>query len=113
MADEFDNIDTGGMPDPMMDDPLPILPESSFEPRAPKESSGAIKYWALLLILVGGPAPHSFSATSLCITSHGQYGLQDGGYAGEYLRLRIEDYEPKTFLDINKKEKVLVSPVRL
>ena len=56
-----------------------------------------------MLILWAAPAPHSFPRRR-CASLHRPTWPQDGGYA-EY-PLRIED-QPKTFLDINKKEKVL------
>ncbi|MGE4220180.1 MAG: zinc-ribbon domain-containing protein [Alphaproteobacteria bacterium] len=41
------------MPPPPMDDPPPIPPESRFQPReTPKEKSGSLKWWILLLVLI-------------------------------------------------------------
>ena len=113
MADEFDNMDTGGMPDSMMDDPPPIPPESSFEPRAPrpapKESSGAIKYWALLVLILVGGASAAFVFRDVVVHHFPPANMvfKMAGMPANTLGYGLKIYEPKTFLDINKKEKVL------
>ena len=113
MADEFNDMDTGGMPDSMMDDPPPIPPESSFEPRAPrpapKESGGAIKYWALLVLILVGGASAAFVFRDVVVHHFPPANMvfKMVGLPANTLGYGLKIYEPKTFLDINKNKKVL------
>ena len=113
MADEFDNMDTGGMPDSMMDDPPPIPPESSFEPRAPrpapKESGGAMKYWALLVLILVGGTSAAFVFRDLVVHHFPPANMvfKMVGLPANTLGYGLKIYEPETFLDINKNKKVL------
>ena len=113
MADEFDDMDSGGMPDSMMDDPPPIPPESSFEPRAPrpapKESGSTMKYWALLVLILVGGTSAAFVFRDIVVHHFPPANMvfKMVGMPANTLGYGLKIYEPKTFLDINKNEKVL------
>lgn len=113
--DDDDDDDGVGVPDSMLDDPPPIPPEippeSSFVPRnAPVEKSGGtMRYWLLLaIILLGGGSAaffwrdavvHQFPAANKVFMMV--------GFPANTLGYGLKIFEPKTYLDVKGKKRIL------
>ena len=112
--DDFGEVDADadGVPDEMLSDPPPIPPESRFVPRdqspEPKRG-GTLKYWVLLLLLLIGGSSAAFVWRDTVVH---HFPVADkvfmmAGFPANTLGYGLKIYEPKMFLDVKGKKRIL------
>jgi len=110
--DEYDSTDAAGVPDAMLADPPPIPPKSevvaSNRALEPKRG-GTIKYWVLLLLLLIGGSSAAFVWRDVVVHFFPPVNkvFMMAGFPANTLGYGLKIFEPKTFLDVKDKKRVL------
>jgi predicted Zn finger-like uncharacterized protein len=101
-----------GVPDAMLADPPPIPPESSFVPRnrnPEPQSGGTLKYWILLVLIIVGSSGVAFWSRDIVVHHFPAANkvFMMVGFPANTLGYGLKIYEPKTFLDVKGKKRIL------
>lgn len=108
-----DDTESAGIPDGMLADPPPIPPESDFASSKStpeqKKRGGTKKYWLLLvLLLIGGSsAAFVWRDTVVHLFPPANKVFMMVGFPANTLGYGLKIFEPKTFLDVKGKKRVL------
>jgi predicted Zn finger-like uncharacterized protein len=104
--------DAVGVPDAMLADPPPLPPESSFAPRHRNpelQGGGTLKYWILLVFIIVGSLGTAFWLRDTVVhhfpASNKIFMMV--GYPANTLGYGLKILEPKTFLDVKGKKRIL------
>jgi hypothetical protein len=92
------------IPPEVMEDPPPIPPESSFEPKTPVEeqSGGTLKYWLILIVLIvgGSTAAFFFRNTVVHYFPAANKVFMMVGFPANMLGFGLKIQQPKPILDV-------------
>ncbi len=113
--DDDDYEEGSGVSDAMRADPPPIPPESSFVPRDQSaqarsgRSGGTMKYWVLLALILIGSTSSAFvwrdSVVHFFPAANKVFMMV--GFPANTLGYGLKIFEPKTFLDVKDKKRIL------
>jgi hypothetical protein len=104
--------DEVGVPDAMLADPPPIPPESSFvlQNRNPEpQGGGTLKYWILLILILASCSGAAFwwRETVVHHFPAANKAFMMVGYPANTLGYGLKIFEPKTFLDVKGRTRIL------
>jgi predicted Zn finger-like uncharacterized protein len=109
--DDYDD-DEVGVPDAMLADPPPIPPESSFVPRnrnPEPQGGGTLKYWILLVLILASSSGAAFWWRDTVVHHFpaANKAFMMVGYPANTLGYGLKIFEPKTFLDVKGRKRIL------
>jgi hypothetical protein len=96
----------------MLVDPPPIPPESSFVPRnrnSEPQGGGTLKYWILLVLIIAGSSGAAFWSRDTIVHHFPAANkvFMIAGYPANTLGYGLKIFEPKTFLEVKGKKRIL------